>query len=86
VDEPRGLTCLADTADEQGHIGALPAAVRVQLVEDQKAQPARVAHELVLAAAREDELEHHVVREQDVGRVREDLPPSVARGHARPRR
>jgi hypothetical protein len=38
----------------------------VQLVEHQKAQTLRCTHELAILGTREQQLEHHVVGEQDV--------------------
>src|SRR5690606_29788830 len=63
---------LADAPDEHGHVGALPTAVRVQLVEDEEPEPLGGLHELALLGPREDELEHHVVRKQDIWRVLDD--------------
>src|SRR5213592_2140059 len=49
----------------------------MQLVEDEELEPACGLDELALERPREDQLEHHVVREQDVGWVRDDLAPLV---------
>ena len=59
---------LADAAHQQRDVGALAAPIRVQLVEDQEAQALRRRDEALLVRPREEQLEHHVVGEQDVGR------------------
>ena len=54
-------------------VGALPAAVGVQLVEDEEPQALRRARRACARCGRvRMQLEHHVVRQQDVRRVRED--------------
>ena len=68
----RGARLPADPADEQGDVGALPAAIRVELVEDQEPEVGGGLDQPPLPRAREEQLEHHVVSQQDVGRVRDD--------------
>ena len=54
------------------HVGALAAAVGVQLVEHEEPKILGLGNELALVGSGEDQLQHHVVREQDVGRVGDD--------------
>ena len=65
---------LAHPADEQRDVGALAAAVGVQLVEDEEAQAARPARPVRRSRPGQDQLEHHVVGEQDVRRVARGSP------------
>ena len=51
----------------------MAAAVGVQLVEDQESEVAELADEPAIEVPREHQLEHHVVGEDDVGRVLPDL-------------
>ena len=60
---------VAATADEQRHVGPLAPAVGVQLVENEKTQSVRGPDQLAILAAREQQFQHHVVRQQDVGRM-----------------
>lgn len=70
---------LTDAADEHGHISALPAAIRVELVKDQKLEVGGVLlEEAALLRPGEHQLEHHVVGQQDVRRVLEDLLTRLA--------
>ncbi len=46
----------------------------MQLVEDEELQATRCLHQLTLVRPGQDQFEHHVVGEQDVWRVRDDLP------------
>jgi hypothetical protein len=55
----------------------------VKLVEDEEPEPPRGLHDLVLIRSGEDQLEHHVVGEQNVGRRREDRLPLLVRLLAR---
>ena len=73
--EPLGRQPLAHAAHEQRDVGALAAAVRVQLVEHEEPQTRAVADDLAieLVLTGHQELEHHEVGEQDVGRVLGDL-------------
>jgi hypothetical protein len=70
--ERLGVACLADAAGEERDIRSLASAVRVELVEDQKAEALRCLDDGTIEGSRQDVLEHHVVREQDVGRRVED--------------
>src|SRR6267378_2227983 len=77
---------VATTPDQQRHVRALAATVGMQLVEDQKAQALRGTHQLAILSTREQQFQHHVVREQDVRRMAADrlslqalLLPRVAR-------
>ena len=58
-------------------VGTLPAAIRVQLVEDKKPKPFAIADnrpiDVVLAC--HQQLEHHEVRQKNVGRVVGDTLP-----------
>ena len=67
-----GTACLADAANEHGHVGALAPAVRVKLVEHQESQRRHGVHQFDVVVAGEDELGHHVVGEQHVGWVVSD--------------
>jgi hypothetical protein len=71
--ESVGARRLTQATDEQGHVGALAAPVGVQLVEHQESQVAELADEAAVGVAGEHQLEHHVVGEDDVGRVLADL-------------
>jgi len=75
VDDPGALQAGAQTADEEGHVGTLPAAVGVELVEDEKEGRARVRSrrdEWCVLRTIEQELGHHVVGEEEVGWVATD--------------
>ena len=63
---------VATPADEHRNVGALAAAIGVQLVEHEEPEPPGGPHQLAILAAREQQLQHHVVREQDVGRIPPD--------------
>ena len=69
---------LTAAPDQEGHIGALAPAVGVQLVEDQEPQPLRRSHQFAVLGAREQQLQHHVVGEQDVRRVAADRLTGLA--------
>ena len=58
-------------ADEHRDIRPLPAAIRMQLVQHQKAQPLGVRDDLRIGKVRprHDEFQHDVIGEQDVRRV-----------------
>ena len=66
-----------ESADQKRGVGPLEPAVGVELVEHQKAQEALVlgGKKPQVLAAGEDELEHHVVGKEEVGRVLADLLP-----------
>ena len=59
--EVLGLQPFTDTAHQQRHVRALPAAVRVQLVQDEEAKARAVADDLAveLLLPRHEQLEHH---------------------------
>ena len=66
------LTCLAHPSREQRHIGTLSASIGVQLVEHQELETCCPLHQWPLVDAGEDQLEHHVVGQENVGRVGDD--------------
>ena len=68
---------MPNTAHQHRHIRPLPAAIGVQLVKHQELQALRRPDHLLIqrVLAREDVLQHHVVREQDVGGIVLDLLP-----------
>ena len=70
---------VAEPADEQGHVRALAAPVGVQLVQDQEPQALGGLDQSPVPGTGEHKLEHHVVGQQDVGRIRDD-PGPVVRG------
>ncbi len=71
----RGPAGLADPADQERHVRALPAAVGVQLVEDQELQSLGHADQAgPVVRPGQHQLQHHVVRQQDVRRVLAQLP------------
>ena len=64
----------AKTAHEHGYVSALPTTICVQLIKDEKFKPLAVLHhDLVARMPRENEVEHHVVRKEDVRRILTDL-------------
>ena len=63
---------MAAAADEHRDVGALTAAIGVQLVEHEEPEALGRSHQFAVLAAREQQLQHHVVREQDVGRIAPD--------------
>ena len=63
---------VAAAADEHRDVGALAAAIGVQLVEHEKPEPQGGSHQLAVLASGEQQLQHHVVREQDVRRIASD--------------
>ena len=66
-----GVQGVAHPADEQRDIRALAAPVRVELVEHQEAQALRGLDQgAALFRAGEDQLQHDVVRQQDIRRIR----------------
>ena len=67
-----GVAGLPDTTAEERDVGALPATVGVQLVEHEEAESAGRVDEVALGRPRQQQLEHHVVRQQHVGRVGDD--------------
>ncbi len=71
--EALGAARVADTAAEHRDVGPLASPVGVQLVEDEEAEILGGRDEVTLGGPREQQLEHHVVGQEDVGRVTEDL-------------
>ena len=70
--EALGPTGVTHPPAQEGHVRALASAVGVQLVEDEEAQILGLGDELALVGPGQDQLQHHVVREQDVGRISND--------------
>ncbi len=68
---------LAQAADEHPNVGPLPTTVGMELIEYQELQVAacRANQTLALARPGEDQLEHHVVGQDDVGRIGENRFP-----------
>ena len=65
-----------DPADQQRHVRALPAPVGVQLVEDEELQAlGHPDQRPPVVGPGQHQLQHHVVGEQDVRRVRADPVP-----------
>ena len=60
----------AEAADKERDIGALTAAIRMEFVEHQELKPLAVLYDRAIGRTHEDEFQHHVVREQDVRRIR----------------
>ena len=75
----RRVAGVAEPADEQRHVRALAAPVGVQLVQDQELQAPGRLDQAPVPGPGQDELEHHVVGQQDVGRVRDDPRPVLRR-------
>jgi hypothetical protein len=73
VDQLWRLESLSCPAHQQGDVRALAATVGVELVEDQESQPGGGLDKLLVGEAGEQQLEHHVVGEQDVWRLGLDL-------------
>ena len=61
------------TSDEHGDIGALPPPVGVEFVEDEEAQIVRRFHQPVFGRTGENQFQHHIVGEQDVRWVLQNL-------------
>ena len=72
-----GIQPLAHPAHQQGHISPLAAPVGVQFIQHQELQTLGITDHLLIQRILpgEDVLQHHVVREQDVGRIVLDLFP-----------
>ena len=68
---------LADSAHQHGHVGALATPVGVQFVEHQKAQVPELLPQPAVEHPGEDQLQHHVVGQQDVGGIGQDLIPNI---------
>ncbi len=101
VGEAEELTCpcwkrflpaqLPDQPRKESHVRALASAVGVKLVEHQELESLGGSDQLVLPGPCEHQLEHHVVGQQDVRRIGDDLLPFLvglltrvaAEGHQR---
>ena len=66
---------LPHAAHQQSYIRALPPPIGVQLVEHQEAQAVRGVDDLFFVWPGKQQFQHHVVGQQDVGRVEDDLLP-----------
>ena len=67
VHQPRRGTALLEPADQHGHIGPLPPAIGVQLIEYQEPQPAPHAiEESLVLGSDQHQLRHHVVGQHDL--------------------
>ena len=83
---------VAAAADEHRDVRALAAPVGVQLVEDEELEALGGPHQLTVLAAREQQLQHHVVRQEDVRRIVANrladgapfLPRIACEAHRRP--
>ena len=53
-------------ADQQRDISSLPAAIGVKLVESQKLQPLGMANQLTIVRPSQQQLQHHVICQQDI--------------------
>jgi hypothetical protein len=74
--EPRVVADLPDTAHQQGDVRSLAAPVGVEFVEHQELKTAgKGSNDLMIARASEEQLEHDVVGQQDIGRVGQDFLP-----------
>ena len=70
-----------DAPDQQGHISPLPPPVGMQLVQDQKPKPFGVLpHRFIgLYEPRHEQLEHDVVRQEDIGGILRNVLPLFVR-------
>ena len=60
---------VAAAADEHRDVGPLAAPIGVQLVEDEEPEALGGPHQCAVLAAREQQLQHHVVGQEDVRRI-----------------
>ena len=82
---------MATTPDEKRYVRTLATTVRVKLVEDQEPQVLRSTYQFAVFGARKQQFQHHVVGEQDVGRIAPDrlsfgsflLPGVAGEAHGR---
>ena len=73
------VALVTQPADQHGYVGALSATVGVQLVESEELEPLSSADEvLALVGPGQDQLEHDVVRKQDVRGLSQDPHTLVA--------
>ena len=74
----RIAAAFAQPADQQRHVGALPAAVGVELVQyDELERRLALIDERKLVRPCQHQLQHHVVRQENVGRVLLQLLPPL---------
>ena len=67
------MAALSDASHQERDVSALPTPISVQLIEHQEREALSGPNHRAVDRAREQVLEHHVVREQDVRRVVPDL-------------
>ena len=73
-----GGALVAQTTHKHRHVGALAPSIGVKLIEGQEAQALGGADQvLALVRPGQDEFEHHVVGQEDVGRLGEDAASLV---------
>ena len=63
---------LPRAADKQRNVCPLPASIRMEFIQYQEPQALRCFDQLLLVDPRQNQLQHHVVREQDVRRFGND--------------
>ena len=70
---------IPDASDEHGDIRSLAPPVGMKLVEDEELESACRLHQRPIVGPGRDEIEHDVVGQQDIGRVRLDLVAFLVR-------
>jgi len=77
ADKTIGRKPFPHTPDQEGDIGPLPSPVGMQLIQDEKPEAGTVPNDLAVKVVLpgHQELEHHEVGQQDVGRVRSNAHP-----------
>ena len=75
----RRVTGVPEPADKESHVGALAAAVSMQLVQDQEPQAPGRLDQAPVPGPGQDQFQHHVVGQQDVGRISDDPGPVLRR-------
>ena len=68
----RAVEGFAAAANQHRNVGSLTSAVRVQFVKHEELQPLRLINELSFLDTCEDQLQHHIVGQQDVRRILSD--------------
>ena len=68
----RCLEAIASPAHQHGHIRALPSTISMQLVQHNETQSARALNQLLFARPRHQQLQHDIIRQQDIRRPRQD--------------
>src|SRR5262245_10321397 len=63
---------IAYPANEQCHISTLATAIRMQFIKDEELESLCGLDEIFLSRSREEELQHHIVCEEDIRRVGDD--------------